>query len=152
MRKADEILKDLKEAQYQVYNKQEETEEGLTPENRQTYNSEDIRNMFMGTLLTGNFKGDKLWGSLREAINKMSDEWVLEFLKVVNGDTVEKVNESIEKVTTKEDQKLRQKAQNSLDELSACLKALKKFIGNNFGNELTKISKALKDVQNMEMK
>ena len=82
----------------------------------------------------------------------MSDEWVAEFLKVVNGDTVEKVNESIEKVTTKEDQKLRQKARNSLDELSAYLRALKKFTGNSFGNELTKISKALKDVQNMEMK
>lgn len=150
MRKADEILKDLKEAQYQVYNKQEETEEGLTPENRRNYSSEELRNIFIGTIY-GETNQNTI-NFLRNAINKMSDEWVAEFLKVVNGDEVEKVNESIEKVTTKEDQKLRQKAQNSLDELSACLKALKKFIGNNFGNELTKISKALKDVQNMEMK
>ena len=150
MRKADEILKDLKEAQYQVYNKQEETEEGLIPENRRNYSSEELRNIFIGTIY-GETNQNTI-NFLRNAINKMSDEWVLEFLKVVNGDEVEKVNESIEKVTTKEDQKLRQKAQNSLDELSACLKALKKFIGNNFGNELTKISKALKDVQNMEMK
>ena len=146
MREADEILKDLKE----VYNKQEETEEGLTPENRRNYSSEELRNIFIGTIY-GETNQNTI-NFLRNAINKMSDEWVAEFLKVVNGDTVEKVNESIEKVTTKEDQKLRQKAQNSLDELSAYLRALKKFTGNSFGNELTKISKALKDVQNMEMK
>ena len=91
MRKADEILKDLKEAQYQVYNKQEETEEGLTPENRRNYSSEDLRNIFIGTIY-GETNSNTI-DFLRSAINKMPDEWVLEFLKVVNGDTVEKVNE-----------------------------------------------------------
>ena len=91
MRKAKEILKAINEAQYKIYNTQEEAEEGLSPETRQTYDEKDIRNIFIGTIY-GETNSNTI-DFLRSAINKMPDEWVLEFLKVINGDTVEKVNE-----------------------------------------------------------
>ena len=93
MKKAKEILNAINEAEYKIYNTQEEAEEGLSPETRQTYNEEDIRNMFIGTIY-GQTNSNTI-NFLRSAINKMPDEWVLEFLKVINGDTVEKISESV---------------------------------------------------------
>lgn len=93
--KADELLKAMDEALYKVYNKQEEEEEGLTPENRQTYGGKELRNMFIGSL---NYPSDNIKDfvqSLRDAIDKMPDEWIAEFLRVQNGDTVEPVTESL---------------------------------------------------------
>lgn len=95
MKKAKEILKAINEAQYKIYNTQEEAEEGLSPETRQTYDEKDIRNIFIGTIY-GETNSNTI-DFLRSAINKMPDEWVLEFLKVVNGDTVEKISESVDK-------------------------------------------------------
>lgn len=77
---------------YKIYNPQEEEMEGLTPENRQTYDSQQIRNIFMGTILG---LGNDSISNLRKCIDMMSDEWVLEFIKTVNGDVVEEVNESL---------------------------------------------------------
>jgi hypothetical protein len=93
--KADELLKAMDEALYKVYNKQEEEEEGLTPENRQTYGGKELRNMFIGSL---NYPSDNIKDfvqSLRDAIDKMPDEWIAEFLRVQNGDTVEPVTEAL---------------------------------------------------------
>lgn len=95
MRKAKEILEAINEAQYKIYNTQEEAEEGLSPETRQTYDEKDIRNIFIGTIY-GETNSNTI-DFLRSAINKMPDEWVLEFLKVINGDTVEKISESVTK-------------------------------------------------------
>ena len=95
--KADELLKAMDEALYKVYNKQEEEEEGLTPENRQTYGGKELRNMFIGSL---NYPSDNIKDfvqSLRDAIDKMPDEWIAEFLRVQNGDVVEPVVESLNK-------------------------------------------------------
>lgn len=80
--------KQLLEAIYKVYNPQEENKETA-----RTYDSENLRNMFIGTIFGGEHQ-DTI-NNLRDCINKMSDEWVAEFLKVINGDVVEQVNESI---------------------------------------------------------
>lgn len=77
---------------YKIYNPQEEEMEGLTPESRQTYDSQQIRNIFIGTILG---LGNDSISNLRKCINMMPDEWVLEFIKTVNGDVVEEVNESL---------------------------------------------------------
>lgn len=84
--------KELLEALYQVYNPQEEKEELETTGKevyRGKYNAKDLRNMFIGTLLTA--KSEDFVDALREAIDKMSDEWVAEFIRVQNGDVVEKI-------------------------------------------------------------
>ena len=86
MSRAKKILEDL----YKIWNPKEEAEEGLTAENRQTYNSENLRNMFIGTLMSAD-NGDNAYQQIRTCIDKMSDEWVLEFLKVMNGDEYERV-------------------------------------------------------------
>ena len=80
--------KQLLEAIYKVYNPQEENKETA-----RTYDSENLRNMFIGTIFGGEHQ-DTI-KNLRDCINKMSDDWVAEFLKVINGDVVEQVNESI---------------------------------------------------------
>jgi hypothetical protein len=101
--KADELLKAMDEALYKVYNKQEEEEEGLTPENRQTYGGKELRNMFIGSL---NYPSDNIKDfvqSLRDAIDKMPDEWIAEFLRVQNGDVVEPVVESLNEVEEPEE-------------------------------------------------
>lgn len=79
--------KQLLEAIYKVYNPQEENKETA-----RTYDSENLRNMFIGTIFGGEHQ-DTI-NNLRDCINKMSDDWVAEFLKVINGDVVEQVNES----------------------------------------------------------
>lgn len=79
--------KQLLEAIYKVYNPQEENKETA-----RTYDSENLRNMFIGTIFGGEHQ-DTI-KNLRDCINKMSDDWVAEFLKVINGDVVEQVNES----------------------------------------------------------
>lgn len=79
--------KQLLEAIYKVYNPQEENKETA-----RTYDSENLRNMFIGTIFGGDHQ-DTI-NNLRDCINKMSDDWVAEFLKVINGDVVEQVNES----------------------------------------------------------
>lgn len=84
--------KQLLEELYNVYNPQEEKEELETTGKevyRGKYNAKDLRNMFIGTLLTA--KSEDFVDALREAIDKMSDEWVAEFLRVQNGDVVEKI-------------------------------------------------------------
>ena len=83
-----DIVEQLMETIYKVYNPQEETEETA-----RTYDSENLRNMFIGTIFGGEHQ-DTI-NNLRDCIDKMPDEWVAEFLKVINGDVVEQVNESI---------------------------------------------------------
>lgn len=84
-----ELLNKLDEAYYYVYNPQEEKEEGIRPEERRPYSSEELRNIFIGSLSTkGNFIAE-----LRKDIDNMSDEWVAEFIRVKNADVVEKVSE-----------------------------------------------------------
>lgn len=98
MNEAGKILKALTEAQYQVYNKQEETEEKETTGKdtyRGQYDGNDLRNMFIGSLKFDSGNAQSIIDGIREAINKMPDEWVAEFLKVVNGDVVEKISESV---------------------------------------------------------
>lgn len=93
MGKITDILTKIDEALYHVYNTEEEQEEGLTPEERQTYDGENLRNMFIGSLDYAS--GDDIIKALRQAIDKMPDEWVADFLRVQNGDTVEVISESI---------------------------------------------------------
>lgn len=83
--------KQLLEAIYKVYNPQEENKETA-----RTYDSENLRNMFIGTIFGGEHQ-DTI-KNLRDCINKMSDDWVAEFLKVINGDVVEQVNEALDKL------------------------------------------------------
>ena len=83
-----DIVEQLLETIYKVYNPQEETKETA-----RTYDSENLRNMFIGTIFGG--EHEDTIKNLRDCINKMSDDWVAEFLKVINGDVVEQVNESI---------------------------------------------------------
>lgn len=83
-----DIVEQLLETIYKVYNPQEETKETA-----RTYDGENLRNMFIGTIFGGEHQ-DTI-NNLRDCIDKMSDEWVAEFLKVINGDVVEQVNESI---------------------------------------------------------
>lgn len=83
-----DIVEQLMETIYKVYNPQEESKETA-----RTYDSENLRNMFIGTIFGGEHQ-DTI-NNLRDCIDKMSDEWVAEFLKVINGDVVEQVNESI---------------------------------------------------------
>jgi hypothetical protein len=82
-----DIVEQLMETIYKVYNPQEETKETA-----RTYDSENLRNMFIGTIFGGEHQ-DTI-NNLRDCIDKMSDNWVAEFLKVINGDVVEQVNES----------------------------------------------------------
>lgn len=91
-----DIVEQLLETIYKVYNKQEEIEEygQEKPEYRRNYNSEDLRKQFIGTVMMSN-NDPNPWKLLRDAIDKMPDEWVAEFLRVINGDVVEQVNESI---------------------------------------------------------
>jgi len=96
--------KQLLEELYNVYNPQEEKEELETTGKevyRGKYNAKDLRNMFIGTLLTA--KSEDFVDALREAIDKMSDEWVAEFLRVQNGDVVEPVVESLNEVEEPEE-------------------------------------------------
>ena len=83
-----DIADQLMETIYKVYNPQEEDKETA-----RTYDSENLRNMFIGTIFGGEHQ-DTI-NNLRDCIDKMSDEWVAEFLKVINGDVVEQVNESL---------------------------------------------------------
>ena len=83
-----DIVEQLLETIYKVYNPQEEDKETA-----RTYDSENLRNMFIGTIFGGEHQ-DTI-NNLRDCIDKMSDEWVAEFLKVINGDVVEQVNESL---------------------------------------------------------
>jgi hypothetical protein len=83
-----DIVEQLMETIYKVYNPQEETKETA-----RTYDSENLRNMFIGTIFGGEHQ-DTI-NNLRDCIDKMSDEWVAEFLRVINGDVVEQVNESV---------------------------------------------------------
>jgi len=92
MSKALDLAAKLDEALYQVYNPQEEKDELETTGKevyRGKYNAKDLRKMFIGTLMTA--KPEDLVDALRDAIDKMSDEWVAEFLRVQNGDVVEKI-------------------------------------------------------------
>lgn len=91
-----DIVEQLLETIYKVYNPQEEIEEygQEKPEYRRDYTSEDLRKQFIGTIMMSN-NDPNPWKLLRDCIDKMSDEWVAEFLKVINGDVVEQVNESI---------------------------------------------------------
>ena len=96
--------KQLLEELYNVYNPQEEKEELETTGKevyRGKYNAKDLRNMFIGTLLTA--KSEDFVDALREAIDKMSDEWVAEFIRVQNGDVVEPVVESLNEVEEPEE-------------------------------------------------
>lgn len=88
MKTAKQILEDL----YNVYNLEEESEENLTPENRAKYNSQQIRNIMLETIME--FSAD-MTDAIIIAMNNMPDSWIIEFLETVNGDVVEKVNESI---------------------------------------------------------
>lgn len=88
--KAQLVSQELKEALYHVYNPQEEEEENLTSANRQPYDSKDLRQIFMGTLFT---MGKDLQGALLEAIDKMPDSWIIEFLEVINNDKVDVIKE-----------------------------------------------------------
>lgn len=85
MKKAKQLLEEL----YTVYNPQEEQEEGLNPENRSKFDSKELRNIMLGTLST--MGKENIVEALIEALNKMSDSWVIEFLETINGDVVEKV-------------------------------------------------------------
>lgn len=85
--------KQLLEAIYKVYNPQEENKETA-----RTYDSENLRNMFIGTIFGGEHQ-DTI-KNLRDCINKMSDDWVAEFLKVINGDVVEPIQESVNEEKT----------------------------------------------------
>lgn len=88
--KAQSVSQELKEALYHVYNPQEEEEENLTSVNRQPYDSEDLRQIFMGTLFT---MGKDLKDALLIAIDKMPDSWIIEFLEVINNDKVDIIKE-----------------------------------------------------------
>ena len=90
----EKILEELNK--YNVYNPKEieyESKLGHTV-HCGPYSRKDLRNMFIGTLKYGKTVQSVIDG-IREAIDKMPDEWVAEFLKVQNGDVVELVNESI---------------------------------------------------------
>lgn len=90
----EKILEELNK--YNVYNPKEieyESKLGHTV-HCGPYSRKDLRNMFIGTLKYGETVQSVIDG-IREAIDKMPDEWVAEFLKVQNGDVVELVNESV---------------------------------------------------------
>lgn len=91
-----DIADQLMETIYKVYNPQEEIEEygQEKPEFRRDFDSEDLRKQFIGTILTSGTDNNPM-KLLKDCIEKMSDDWVAEFLKVINGDVVERVNESI---------------------------------------------------------
>lgn len=82
------------ETKYHVYSVKEEIEEygQEKPEYRRTYDSKDLRSMFIGTLVTSGV--NDMTDALRDAIDKMPDEWVADFLRVQNDEFVEKINES----------------------------------------------------------
>ena len=83
-------------AKYYVYNVDEEIETygQEKPEYRREYDSDALRLQFIGTIMTSDGDEKDPLRILRKAIDKMSDEWVAEFLRVQNGDVVEKVSES----------------------------------------------------------
>lgn len=92
MKTAKEIL----EAIYKIYNTQEEVEEygQEKPEFRRDFDSEDLRKQFIGTVLTSGNDNNPM-KLLKDCIDKMPDQWVAEFITVINGDTVENVSESL---------------------------------------------------------
>ena len=59
------------------------------------YTSKDLRNMFIGTLNYPSNNAQDIIDSLRDAIDKMPDEWIAEFLRVQNDYTVELFTESL---------------------------------------------------------
>ena len=89
MKNAKQIL----EALYKVYNKEEEIAEygEEKPEYRRVDDGESLRRQFIGTVMTGD--AGTLIKNLKACIDKMPDEWVAQFLEAINGDTVERVNE-----------------------------------------------------------
>lgn len=85
----------LLEELYTVYSPSEEQYElsiGHTFE-RNKYDGKSLRNMFIGSLNYPTNNAQDLVDSLRNAIDKMPDEWVAEFLRVQNGYVVEPVTE-----------------------------------------------------------
>lgn len=73
--KANEILKKIDEALYNVYSPSEEAEEGLTPESRQKYDGDDIRNIAFSYFIGEN--GDS------EFVNSFLAELPQEYQEVV---------------------------------------------------------------------
>ena len=63
-----DIVEQLLETIYKVYNPQEETKETA-----RTYDSENLRNMFIGTIFGG--EHEDTIKNLRDCINKMSDDY-----------------------------------------------------------------------------
>ena len=91
---------------YLVYNPEEEREEKETTGKdtyRGKYDGNDLRNMFIGSLKFNSDNSQSIIDGIREAINKMPDEWVAEFLRVQNGDVVEPVVESLNEVEEPEE-------------------------------------------------
>lgn len=89
---------------YYVYNPEEEQEEAKFGKTvyRNKYDGKDLRNMFIGSLRYGNTVQSVIDG-IREAIDKMPDEWIAEFLKVQNNDVVEPANESLKEELSADD-------------------------------------------------
>lgn len=80
MSKASQIL----EAMYKISN----IEKDIPEETKITYDSKQIRNIFMGTILEAD---EDFIQALRKCIDKMPDAWVIEFLETINGDSVNQI-------------------------------------------------------------
>lgn len=96
MRTAKEILEDLK---YWVYSPEEEASEPNV--GRSKFDSKGIRNIMMSYFLHKDFN-DAL-DAIRYYIDKMPDEWVIEFLKNQGDTVVEPVVESLNEVEEPEE-------------------------------------------------
>lgn len=96
--------KDLLEALYQVYSPSEEKEELETTGKevyRGEYNGKEIRNIMMSYFLHKDFKDTE--EAIRHYIDKMPDEWVVEFLRNQGDTVVEPVVESLNEVEEPEE-------------------------------------------------
>lgn len=122
MSKATQIL----EALYKVYNKEEEIAEygEEKPEYRTADDAESLRRQFIGTIMSGD--SENTLQNLKACIDKMPDEWVAQFLEVINGDTIEKVNEDLQQLKyftfKKENLKSKEDFQKAQEEMKKALR------------------------------
>lgn len=75
---------------YIILSKEEEDNQGKT-----IFNSKEIRNMFIGTLLELDADPMK---AIEKALNKMPDEWINEFIKTLNDYQIQKVDKKLQKI------------------------------------------------------
>lgn len=84
----------INESKYYVYNTKEEIEDygEEKPEYRREFTSEGLKNQIIGTIMNAD-NGENPYQQIRTCIDKMPDEWIIQFLEVINGDTVEKISD-----------------------------------------------------------